>query len=218
MANIASSVEGAIAFLRSAEKLKTVLRHSWTTNADRQESVAEHTFLMALASVFIMPEIDVKFDRERVMKMILIHDLAEALTGDVPLHLSQQSGVSKKEEEDAALQTIIASLGALGAREEIHGLWHEYEERKSFESRLVKCLDCLEVILQHCLSDIKTWDINDYKLALSKQQDAHFNLHPFLRRFKDALTDMIISKVAEVGRLPDLDQEALSKWQSHRGL
>lgn len=218
MAEVAKSVEGALAFLRSAEKLKTVLRHSWTTNERRQESVAEHTFLMALASVLVMPEIDVGFDREKVLKMILIHDLAEALTGDVPLHMSQQSGVSKRDEEEAALGAIVASLGAFDARGEIHELWLEYEERKTFESRLVKCLDCLEVILQHCLSDIGTWDINDYRLALSKQQDAYFDVHPFLRRLKNALTDMIIAKVAAVGRLSDLDQEALSRWRSRREL
>jgi 5'-deoxynucleotidase YfbR-like HD superfamily hydrolase len=138
-------LEGVLAFLRAAERLKTVVRSGWTS-AGQQESVAEHTWrlcLMAMVLYGTNPGIDLA----RLLKMCLIHDLGEAIAGDVPAPL-QQAASPKSGKERADLLSLIAPLPP-ELRSEIETLWDEYEAAASPEARVAKGLDKLETILQH---------------------------------------------------------------------
>ncbi len=68
--------------LKLDERLKFELRHSYTSSG-RQESVAEHTWRMALMAVLIEPLLKQKVDTARLLKIIVIHDLVEAEAKDV---------------------------------------------------------------------------------------------------------------------------------------
>jgi len=138
-------LEGVLAFLRAAERLKTVTRSGWTS-AGEQESVAEHTWRLCLMAMLLYgrtPGIDLA----RLLKMCLIHDLGEAIGGDVPAP-AQQAGGNKADRERADLLLLISPLPP-ELQNEIRELWDEYEAADSREARLVKGLDKLETILQH---------------------------------------------------------------------
>jgi putative hydrolase of HD superfamily len=138
-------LEGILTFLRAAERLKTVVRSGWTS-VGQPESVAEHTWrlcLMAMVLYSNRPGIDLA----RLLKMCLIHDLGEAIGGDVPAPLQDVSS-PKSGRERADLLELIASVPA-ALREEIVSLWDEYEAASSPEARVAKGLDKLETILQH---------------------------------------------------------------------
>jgi putative hydrolase of HD superfamily len=77
-------IENLIDFYKKAEKLKTTTRHSWLSNLLRQESVAEHSWMLCLLAILFSDELDKKVDLLKVMKMVTIHDLAESVTGDIP--------------------------------------------------------------------------------------------------------------------------------------
>ncbi len=134
-----------LAFLRAAERLKTVTRSGWTSTGQR-ESVAEHTWRLCVMAMLLYgrtPGIDLA----RLLKMCLIHDLGEAIGGDVPAP-AQQVGIGKAAQERADLLQLTAALPpALG--QEIVELWDEYEAAGSPEAKLAKGLDKLETILQH---------------------------------------------------------------------
>ena len=83
----------------------------------------------------------------RLLRMCLIHDLGEAIHGDVPAP-AQQAGMGKAEQERADLVELTASLPT-ALRQEILDLWDEYEAAESPEAKLAKGLDKLETILQH---------------------------------------------------------------------
>ena len=141
----ADDLEGVLAFLRAAERLKTVTRSGWTS-AGEQESVAEHTWRLCLMAMLLYgrtPGIDLA----RLLKMCLIHDLGEAIGGDVPAP-AQQAGGTKADRERADLLLLISPLPP-ELQNEIRELWDEYEAADSPEARLVKGLDKLETILQH---------------------------------------------------------------------
>jgi putative hydrolase of HD superfamily len=141
----ADDLEGVLAFLRAAERLKTVTRSGWTS-AGEQESVAEHTWRLCLMAMLLYgrtPGIDLA----RLLKMCLIHDLGEAIGGDVPAP-AQQAGGNKADRERADLLLLISPLPP-ELQKEIRELWDEYEAADSPEARLVKGLDKLETILQH---------------------------------------------------------------------
>jgi len=142
-------LDAILTFLRSVERLKTVVRSGWTS-AGQQESVAEHTWRLTLmAMVFYGRNSDI--DGARLLKMCLIHDLGEAVSGDIPAP-AQQPDAPKSARERADLVQLISSLPA-SVQEEILSLWDEYEAATSVEARLAKGLDKLETILQHTQGD-----------------------------------------------------------------
>ena len=141
----ADEIEGVLTFLRAAERLKTVMRSGWTSDG-QQESVAEHTWRLCLMAMLLYghtPGIDLA----RLLKMCLIHDLGEAIGGDVPAP-AQKAGASKADRERSDLVQLIAPLPP-ALQQEIVDLWDEYEAAGSPEAKVAKGLDKLETILQH---------------------------------------------------------------------
>ena len=141
----ADDLDGILAFLRAAERLKTVTRSGWTSTG-QPESVAEHTWRLCLMAMLLYgraPGVDLA----RLLRMCLIHDLGEAIRGDVPAPAQAAPG-AKSADERADLLELTAPLPT-ALREEIVGLWDEYEGAQSAEARLAKGLDKLETILQH---------------------------------------------------------------------
>jgi len=141
----AEELEGVLTFLRAAERLKTVERSGWTS-AGQQESVAEHTWRLCLMAMLLYGE-SPGIDLARLLKMCLIHDLGEAISGDVPAPEQDARG-NKAGRERADLLQLIAPLPT-AMQGEILGLWDEYEAADSPEAKLAKGLDKLETILQH---------------------------------------------------------------------
>lgn len=142
--------EAILKFLHEAEKLKTLLRHSWLSNG-RRESVAEHTWRMALMALLFQPYLK-KVDLLKSLKLILVHDLGEIHASDFPAFKKQPA--NKVELERKGLLKLTKPLPPL-RQKEILELWEEYEAAKTPEARFAKALDKTEVLLQHNEADIK---------------------------------------------------------------
>ena len=138
-------LEGVLTFLRAAERLKTVTRSGWTS-AGEPESVAEHTWRLCLMAMVLYDRAP-GIDFARLLRMCLIHDLGEAIRGDVPAP-AQVAGPDKAAGERADLLELTSSLPG-DLRQDILELWDEYEAAQSPEARVAKGLDKLETILQH---------------------------------------------------------------------
>jgi putative hydrolases of HD superfamily len=141
-----SDLTGILDFLRAAERLKVQTRSGWTSAGER-ESVAEHTWrlcLMALVLAGEFPEVDFA----RLIKICVIHDLGEAIGGDVPAPEQARLAGGKADQERRDLLELLAPLPAR-LRDEVTALWDEYEAARSPEARLAKALDKLETIMQH---------------------------------------------------------------------
>ena len=106
-------------------------------------------------------------DMDKVIKMILIHDLGECFTGDIP-SFDKSDNHEKLEEE--LLDQWVASLPAPYA-EEMRALYVEMNERKSREAKIYKAIDNLEAVIQHNLSDLSTWIPLEYDLNLTYGRD-----------------------------------------------
>ena len=92
--------EKFLEILSVAERLKCNTRHSWTSNG-RRESVAEHSWRLALMALLLKDEFS-KLDMDRVIRMCLIHDLGEAFTGDIPTFLKTEEDEEKEQIVNAA--------------------------------------------------------------------------------------------------------------------
>jgi putative hydrolases of HD superfamily len=140
-----AELDGYLAFLRTAERLKDTLRSAHTSTG-RRESVAEHSWRLSLmAAIFRREFPDV--DSGKLIRMCLIHDLGEAIGGDIPA-VNRVAAATKSEEERRDLLTVLAPLPER-MRSELLALWDEYEAAASPEARLAKAFDKLETILQH---------------------------------------------------------------------
>ena len=132
-------------FLRQAEQLKNTLR-SGRTSTGRLESSAEHTWrlcLLALTFADQFPEVNL----EQLLKICLIHDLGEAIHGDIPAP-DRAANPTKSASERAGLLQLLSPLPS-SLQEAFAALWDEYETAQTPEARLAKALDKLETILQH---------------------------------------------------------------------
>lgn len=181
---------GALAFLKEAERLKDVLRSGHTSNG-RPESVAEHTWrlcLMALVFADDLGDIDVA----KLLKLCIVHDLGEALSGDIPAVL-QTPGMDKSAQERADLEVLTQSLHP-EKRAEILALWEEYETAASPEAVLAKGLDKLETILQHNQGKNPADFDYDFNLAYGQK---HTSAHHVLAAIRTILDDETKRRSAE---------------------
>ena len=191
----ADDLDGILAFLRAAERLKTVTRSGWTSTG-KPESVAEHTWRLGLMAMLLYgraPGVDLA----RLLRMCLIHDLGEAIRGDVPAPAQAAPG-AKSADERADLLELTAPLPA-PLREEIVGLWDEYEAAQSGEARLAKGLDKLETILQHT-QGLNPADFDyDFNLGYGRR---FTESDPVLAALRDRLDEATRRRAADARRDP----------------
>lgn len=145
-----SEIAGLIEFLRETERLKVVTRSAYTSAGDA-ESVAEHSWRVALMATLLAPQFP-GVDAGRLIRICLVHDLGEAIGGDIPApeqaRLRAEGAGAKADAERRDLLTLVQSLPD-ALRDDVIALWDEYERAESAEARLAKAIDKLETILQH---------------------------------------------------------------------
>jgi len=195
-----AQLDGIVEFLRAAERLKVTHRSAYTSEG-QVESVAEHSWRLCLMALVLRDAFpDVNFDK--LISMCVIHDLGEAIGGDVPApeqarRRAEDPAASKSAVEREDLLTLLAPL-PYQLRVEITGLWDEYEAGISATARVAKALDKLETILQHTQGDNPT-DF-DYRFNLGYGR-AFTADHPVIVRLREML-DRETLRLADAG--PDL--------------
>lgn len=171
-----TSLSDIYSFIHDAEALKNELRHSFTSSG-RQESVAEHTWRMSLLAILLIPKLDKKVNFEKLMKMIVIHDIVEIEAGDTPVPFmvgNAEMQKDKERREQQAIDNVKQKLGP-GLGDEIYQLWHEFEARQTVEAKIAYALDKLEVQIQHNEADISTWIPVEIDLIYSRRQYTSFD-------------------------------------------
>jgi Predicted hydrolases of HD superfamily len=138
-------LKSIIGFLQRAENLKNTIRSANTSNG-RPESTAEHSWRLCLM-VMVFSQYFEGAEAGRLLRLAVIHDLGEALCGDVPAP-AQSAREDKSGLERQALRELCAELPE-ALRSELLELWEEYEAAATLEARIVKGLDKLETIMQH---------------------------------------------------------------------
>jgi putative hydrolase of HD superfamily len=137
------NVSRILKLFKDAGKLKSIKRTGWTRhNIPEPESVADHSFRVAFMSMVMADRLNV--DALKLIKMGLIHDMAESITGDI----TPDCGVSPEEKHVMEKEALLEVFGKLPDGSEFVDLWLEYEENKSPEARALKNIDKLEMAFQ----------------------------------------------------------------------
>lgn len=167
-------------FLKTIIELKTVPRQGWINKLGLgdPESVADHCYSMATMAMLFS---DLKkLDTDKMVKMTLLHDLAESITGDLTPDDVTKS--KKKEMENTAMKKILSSLPK-PIRDNYGKLWAEYQQNSTREAKLLHQIDKLEMAVQ----------ANRYKKnGYTKRQ-----LAPFFDSAKKEITDPALKKILQ---------------------
>jgi putative hydrolase of HD superfamily len=134
-----------LSFVESVLRLKSVKRSGWISRAgiSSPESVSDHTYAMCAIGMILSDMHG--FDTERVMKMIIIHDLPESITGDrMPGEITRKK---KKIEETRVMTSILRQVPST-IRSDYRKLWDEYQTNKTQIAKFVHKLDKLEMAMQ----------------------------------------------------------------------
>lgn len=147
-----------LAFLKEAEKLKSTLRHNWTTTG-RQEDSSQHSWRAALFFIIAHKMFNFDVDPHKTLVMLLIHDIPELVNGDI-------AGFKKTTDPDAHLahkkrESIAAkelfSTAPNPVNDYFIQLHEEFEKKESNEAKVAHVIEKLESQLQHLESGTEYW-------------------------------------------------------------
>jgi len=173
-------LDAVLAFLRRSERLKTVTRTAWTSDGAR-ETVAAHSWRLGLFALSLRPWFPGQ-NFDRVLALALVHDLGEAVGGDISA-VAQAGAAPKSAQERRDLCELLGSLPA-ALRESLLALWDEYDAATTAEARFVKAVDKLETILQHN----QGCNPPDFDYAFNLAYGAELAAHdPLLRQLRAAI-------------------------------
>jgi putative hydrolase of HD superfamily len=177
-----------IDFLGIVGKLKDTTRHVWSPEG-RKESVAEHSWRVAVMALLVADEFP-NVDISKVVKMCLIHDFGEALTGDIPSFYKTNED---REKEDLAVDEMLKGLPKTTAKEFLE-LFDEMIELKSEEAKLFKALDKMEACISHNESNIETWIPLEYTENITYGTE-NVSYSEYLIRLKEEINNDSLKKI-----------------------
>lgn len=157
-------IEAQIEFLREADKLKSILRASRLIDGSRRENSAEHSWHIMLYALVLADQAAPGVDINRVLKMLLIHDIVEIDAGDAPIH-GNVDHAAMAAKEAAAADRLFGLLPEDQA-ESFRTLWDEFEAAESPDAIFAKGIDRLQTPIANLVTDGGTWQ--DYGVTLAQ--------------------------------------------------
>ena len=189
-------IEQTLNFIVEIEKLKDVYRKTRPVGLDRYENSAEHSWHVCLSALMLKDYANDHVDIDRVIKMLLIHDLGEIDTGDTIIYASETSDL--KSNEAAGVERLLSLLPE-GKLEEYMELWHEFEAGETADSKYAKAIDRVPPLLHNLHGDGHSWK----KHNVSKEKV--FSVNSRIGEGSDGLWEVI------KGRLEDAVSSGILK-------
>lgn len=160
----AADLDRRMAFLMEADRLKSVTRATRLADASRFENSAEHSWHVALFALVLAAEAPEGVSIDRVIRMLLIHDLVEIDAGDAPIFAATPTGEAPdmSAAEAEAADRLFGMLPAAQGRS-LRALWDEFEAGESADARFAKALDRFQPPNQNLASGGGSW--RDYDVT-----------------------------------------------------
>ena len=152
-------LDAQFAFLNEADRLKSVLRATTLVDGSRPENSGEHSWHLALYALVLADQAGPGVSIDRVIRMLLIHDLVEIDVGDVPIHSQngQAHGSVATQAAEAKAADRIFGLLPDDLRDSLRILWEEFEAAETPDARFAKSLDRVQPVLANLMSGGGTW-------------------------------------------------------------
>ncbi len=189
MGKLEKNLEKLLDFFAIAGRLKKAVRFGEAKKIEGDSS-ADHSWRLALMAFTVAQELKLKINVARAMKIALVHDIAEGLTGEIDYRLIFFGKITKEEKnakEKKAIQKIRKTLAPkLG--KEIYELWEDYENSRTREARFVKALDKIETTIHLIEAGHKRYDFPELIAFYPDKAVSDFpELKEFLKTVKSRL-------------------------------
>lgn len=151
------------AFLAEADRLKSVLRASTLCDASRRENSAEHSWHLALYAMTLADQAGASVRIDRVIGMLVLHDLVEIDVGDVPIHSGNGEAHGSQEIREAEARAAERIFGLLprDQAEAFRLLWDEFEAGETSDALFARSLDRVQPVMANVHSGGGTWKTFD---------------------------------------------------------
>ena len=191
-------LQNVLQLIKLGEKLKMEMRHSWLSNG-RNESVAEHTWRVALMAMAMEPYLTNNVNCEKLLKMIIIHDLVEAYATDIPAFDTMNNLEARQLKRNNEIQAIEKIRDLLGGEpgQVFYDLWWEFEEKDTYEAKVANALDKLEAQIQHNEASLDTWLPIEHEMTFMLGKHTAFD--PALEDLKNLIEEEGAQKIRDAG-------------------
>lgn len=152
-----------LAFLIEADKLKSVLRGTSLNDGSRPENTGEHSWHIALYALVMAEHAEQPINIDRVIKMLLLHDLVEIDAGDVPIHSAAARDPAAQDAKEQAAATRIFGLLPPDQAADFRALWDEFEAATTADAIFAKSIDRVQPVVSNLESGGNSWI--DYKVT-----------------------------------------------------
>lgn len=155
------------AFLNEADRLKSVLRATTLVDGSRPENSGEHSWHLALYAMVLADQAGPGVSIDRVIRMLLIHDLVEIDVGDVPIHSQNGAAHASAETQAAEARAADRLFGLLPPDQApaFRALWEEFEAAETPDAVFAKSLDRVQPVMANLMSGGGTWVTYDVTYA-----------------------------------------------------
>lgn len=157
-------LDAQFAFLMEADRLKQVLRATTLADGSRRENSGEHSWHLALYALVLADHAGPGVAIDRVVRMLILHDLVEIDAGDAPIH-GTHDPATQAEAELRAADRIFGLLPADLARD-LRALWEEFETAETPDAIFAKSLDRVQPVLHNIAAGGGSW--TDYKVNFAQ--------------------------------------------------
>lgn len=156
-------LDAQFAFLNEADRLKSVLRATTLCDGSRRENSGEHSWHLALYALVLADHAPPDVSIDRVIRMLLLHDLVEIDVGDVPIHSANGHAHASAETVAAEQRAADRIFGLLppDLGDSFRTLWDEFEAAETPDARFAKSLDRVQPVMANLASGGGTWATYD---------------------------------------------------------
>lgn len=150
------NLQKQLSFIVEVDKVKNVMRRTLLIDGSRRENDAEHSWHLAIMAMLLTEYAEDKnFTLDRVMKMVIVHDLVEIYAGDT-FAFDVQGNLEKEEKEKKAADKLFGQLPEDQAKQ-FRKLWEEFDEAKTPDARYAAALDRLQPFIHNLCTEGHTW-------------------------------------------------------------
>lgn len=152
-------LDAQFAFLNEADRLKSVLRATTLCDGSRHENSGEHSWHLTLYAMVLADHAGPGVDINRVIRMLILHDLVEIDVGDVPIHSANGAAHASPETQAAEARAADRIFGLLPAPlgQDFRALWDEFEAALTPDAIFAKSLDRVQPVMANLASGGGTW-------------------------------------------------------------
>ena len=188
------NLQKQLSFIVEVDKVKNIMRRNLLIDGSRRENDAEHSWHLAIMAMLLTEYAEDKnFSLERVMKMVIVHDLVEIYAGDT-FAFDVQGNIEKEEKEKLAADKLFSQLPENQGKQ-LRKLWEEFDEMKTPDAIYAAALDRLQPFIHNLCTEGHTWVLGKVtKEQVYKRSGLSMEVLPALKPWMEEQIEVAIKK------------------------